>query len=94
MSDETYQDPNTAIENPIKPVGEHWKPRKGYMDITTFEWHLNLGDQRGDKGTVYATPEGVLREHGCAVECGVVEVEVRVVRVVREPVPMNERGNR
>jgi hypothetical protein len=56
---------------------------KAYMDATDF--HSERGLPR-EGNRVYSTVEAVLEHHACADECGVVEVEVRFVRVAREPV--------
>lgn len=52
-----------------------------YMDGIDF--HEERGQPRGGN-VLFATPEAVLEHRTCAEECGVVEVEVRRVRWVRE----------
>jgi hypothetical protein len=52
-----------------------------YMDGIDFQ------SERGQPcggNSVYATPEAVLEHRKCSGECGVVEVEVKLVRWVRE----------
>lgn len=54
----------------------------GYMDKVDYEEEVGRAD--GGSG-VFASIEETLRARRCANECGVVEVEVRLVRVVIEP---------
>ena len=54
----------------------------GYMDGTDFETERA---QPPTGNTIYSSPEDVLKDRKCAQECGVVEVEVTLVRWVREP---------
>lgn len=58
------------------------EPVIAYMDLTDFEHELGY-DSNGT--VVYAAPEDVLRLRKCAMECGVVEVEIRFRRIVMEP---------
>ena len=55
------------------------KTRVGYMDLTDFEYEL--GEASGGN-VVYASPGEVIAHRKCAVECGVVEVEIRFRRIV------------
>lgn len=45
-------------------------------------WQVEMGDT---DVLVYRSPEAVVTHRGCAEECGVVELEVRLVRWVRLP---------
>ena len=54
----------------------------GYMDLTDFE--CELGTALGGN-TVYPSIEDVYNNKKCAIECGVVEVEVKLRRIVQEP---------
>ena len=53
----------------------------GYMDRTDFEYELGAASG-GD--TVYPSLDDVLAHRKCANECGVVEVEVRFRKLVKE----------
>jgi len=52
-----------------------------YMDGIDF--NEERGQPRGGN-VLFATPEAVLRHRTCSEECGVVEVEVKRIRWVRE----------
>lgn len=57
---------------------------KGYMCITAFECDLKGGhDHLGTP--IYPSVEAIKRERHCADECGIVEVEVMVVRIIQKP---------
>lgn len=53
----------------------------GYMCITNFECELE-GDSQGTK--VYPTIESLRKAQSCTGQCGIVEVEVKSVRVIQE----------
>ena len=55
------------------------KPIRGYMDKVDFDHELGH-NSAGNK--IYPSPEALLRRQLCAEECGIVEVEVRLKRVV------------
>jgi hypothetical protein len=54
----------------------------GYMCLTDWQH-----DVRGasDGARVYPSEAAVRRERKCTAECGIVEVEMRQVRIVQEP---------
>lgn len=54
--------------------------RTGFMDFTDFNWEVG----EAPEVRVYSTEEQ-LRVRKCVEECGIVEVEVRIIRVVKEP---------
>jgi hypothetical protein len=54
---------------------------KGYMCLTAFEHELE-GDCKGTK--VYPSLEALKETHKCLDQCGIVEVEVKSIRVVQE----------
>lgn len=54
----------------------------GYMCSTDFDYHLT-GDARGTR--VYACREDLEADRPCVKQCGITEVEVRMVRRVTEP---------
>ena len=54
--------------------------RTGFMDLTDL--YYELGDS--DETSIYAREEQI-RDRNCVEECGIVEVEVRVIRVVKQP---------
>jgi hypothetical protein len=54
----------------------------GYMDLIDFECELSAAS---GGNVIYSSPEEVLTHRKCAVECGVVEVEVRARRIVVQP---------
>lgn len=53
--------------------------RIGFMDFTDFNWEIE-----NCKTSIYPSEEALL-ERKCIDECGIVEVEVRVIEVVRRP---------
>lgn len=57
---------------------------RGFMDKVDFDHELE-GATQGTR--VYPSEEDVLKARRCAVHCGIVEVEVRLYRVVREESP-------
>lgn len=70
------------VPNTTKPDDRADAPVVGFMCLTNY-WHeLGLAP-RG--GTVYSSIEALRRERGCVKDCGIVEVEVRLRRVVQEP---------
>jgi hypothetical protein len=54
----------------------------GYMCLTAFE-HDFEGDCGGTK--VYPSLEALQENHKCLAQCGIVEVEVKAVRIVQDP---------
>jgi hypothetical protein len=56
------------------------KPR-GFMCKTDFDWEL--GEASGGD-TIYPSIEELRRKRGCVEGCGIVEVEVSLVRVVQK----------
>ena len=61
---------------------EDFKPRRGFMDLTDFAFEL----EGAPEVKVYPTALELARKRGvCLDECGIVEVEVRVVRVLLSP---------
>ena len=58
----------------------HHRPR-GFMDKVTFEHELGVAT---GPAPIYATEEECLQKAPCILESGMVEVEVRLVRVVWE----------
>lgn len=58
----------------------------GYMDLVDFECELG-GAHDGNR--VYPSVEAVKKYNGCWEYCGIVEVEVRAVRIVH---PGTERS--
>lgn len=62
--------------------------RTGYMDMTDFQHELG----QAKKSTIYANLEDVKNLECVRLECGIVEVEVRVIRVVKkEQLPRMKR---
>lgn len=56
------------------------EPRKGYMDLTDFDCELGLAPDV----KVFRSIRDLCHMQGCAdSECGIAEVEVRVVRIVK-----------
>lgn len=54
--------------------------RKGFVDLTSF-----IHDY-ADKGfTIYPTVASLAAGRDCVFECGIAEVEVKVVHLVKEP---------
>ncbi len=53
----------------------------GYMCAT--DWEFEIGAARGGN-VIYASPEDAIESRRCIGGCGLVEVEVRFRRVVRE----------
>jgi hypothetical protein len=54
----------------------------GYMCKTTFEEELRYS---AGGSTIFADAKDLQNYGGCSPQCGVVEVEVRLRRVVSEP---------
>lgn len=53
----------------------------GYMCKTDFDYHLT-GDSRGT--LVYACREDLEKDRECVKQCGIVEVEVKLMKVAQE----------
>ena len=76
----------TAKKNKLyKPIPMGADPNKdfviGYMDLTDFECEVGMAS---GGNTIYPSPEDVLANRSCAVECGIVEVKVEATRVIQE----------
>lgn len=54
--------------------------RTGFMDLTDL--YYELGDS--DETSIYAREQQLI-DKKCIEECGIVEVEVRVIRIVKQP---------
>ena len=54
----------------------------GYMDLIDFECELGVA-AGGNK--VYPSIVDVLKNHGCAEECGIVKVEIKAMEIVLDP---------
>lgn len=55
----------------------------GYMCLTDFRCELGK-NMRGN--TIYPTVEDCIKDRGgCTDECGIIEVEVKALRIVQEP---------
>lgn len=61
----------------------------GYMCLIDFEHELE-GNCNGTK--IYPSLEDLQEKHPCAEECGIVEVEVKAVSLVKEPKPVDDSG--
>jgi hypothetical protein len=57
------------------------KSIRGFM--CRIDWDHELG-RAADGNRVYPSVKALEEHHGCVLECGIVEVEVRLVRVVAE----------
>jgi hypothetical protein len=51
----------------------------GYM--CSIDWECEIG-AASDGSTVYPSKEALIEGHGCAEDCGIVEVEVRFRKIV------------
>ena len=71
-----------TIFKPITMTEDDEGVTLGYMDLTDFECELGMAS---GGSLVYNSAEEVLSYRKCAIECGVVEVEIRFRRVVLEP---------
>lgn len=69
---------NDETQLPLAMDGE--RRLRGYMCTTA--WTCEAGVD-GDGTTIYWS-ERAVRERGCVIECGLVEVEVTIKRVVQE----------
>lgn len=57
------------------------KPKRGFM--CTVDFHHELGSAFG--GTkIYPDEENLIMNRPCVDQCGIVEVEISIVRVVKE----------
>lgn len=60
--------------------------RRGFMDGTAYWWELGSTDVE-----VYPSALSLAQHHGsCLHECGIVEVEVKVCRVLLSPQPNSD----
>ena len=66
------------------------KKVKGYM--CEIDWNWELGEAAGGT-TVYATLNDLKENHKCWEECGIVEVEVKMVKQVVKPSPRTSKGD-
>jgi hypothetical protein len=64
---------------PQSTNAEEGGAERGYMCLIDWEWELGAASG-GNR--VYPSVEDLLRCHTCADACGVVEVEVRITRLV------------
>lgn len=55
--------------------------RTGFMCMVDFDWHLG---EDMKPARVYSTEADLRRERSCVEQCGIVEVEIRRVRVVQD----------
>lgn len=55
--------------------------RRGFMCKIDFDYEL--GNATGGS-RVYSSVSDLLREHDCAHECGIVEVEVRLAKIIEK----------
>ncbi len=62
--------------------------RKGFMDKVDFDYELEH-NIRGNK--VFPSVEALKEGQKCADECGIVEVEIKLIRIVQEEKPFSER---
>lgn len=62
------------------------KKRKAYIDMVDFTHELGegLGGVR-----LYCSPEDLLQHETCAVECGIYQVSVEVLKVEKAPGPFD-----
>lgn len=54
------------------------EPIRGYM--CQIDWECELGS--APSNTIYSSLEELKEQHNCWAECGIVEVEVRLVGVI------------
>ena len=65
----------------VKDRCEIAKTRTGFMCKIDFDHELGMASG-GNR--VHPSVEDLIREHTCAEDCGIVEVEIKLVRVVKE----------
>ncbi len=69
------------IMDQIAEVGKMYKSRIGYMCKIDFDHELGTCSK---PSKVFSDIESLIEEHDCANECGIVEVEVCLIKVVKE----------